>query len=102
MNPLRLAACATALHLTACAPGCDQLCNKLDRCGINPIVSELDCREQCRTQLDRLGDKDTDDGDPAIDPEERKAFRQHRVCIGSHSCDELLAGACYDETLFPF
>ena len=109
MNPpltpsarVRAALAAATLLLAGCPATCDTMCNKLDRCGFNNRISELDCREQCGVQLEVLGDKDTDDGDPQTDEADRDAFRRHRVCVSTHSCDELAAGACYDESVFPF
>jgi hypothetical protein len=91
-----------ALLLGGCPATCDAMCSKLDRCGFDDRISELDCREQCGVQLEVLGDKDTDDGDPAADEAARDAFRAHRVCVGNRSCDELAEGACYDPLVFPF
>lgn len=99
--PLALAA-AGALLLAGCPPTCEQMCNKLDRCGLNGTVSTIDCRSSCTQQLESVADNDTDDGDPEAAEGAKKAFRQHRLCISNHSCDELVAGACYQDELYPF
>jgi hypothetical protein len=62
--------------LVACAP---------------PSVDE--CTETCDAQIEVYKAETEDD-------EAQKAYRRHRLCLGSHSCEEIAAGACYDEELF--
>jgi hypothetical protein len=78
----------------ACAPDCDALCGKLERCGLDGDVPRLECRTTCERQITQVDD-DTDDATA-------DALRAHRVCLGSHSCDEIAAGVCYDPLLFPY
>lgn len=87
-------AALASLPLLACAPDCDTLCGKLERCGLDADVSQLECRTTCERQITQLDD-DTDD---AV----ADAFRDHRACLGNHSCDEIAAGVCYDPLLFPY
>lgn len=79
--------------LVACAPPCAQLCAKLDRCDLNGGVSVDECTETCDAQIEVYKAETEDD-------EAQKAYRRHRLCLGSHSCEEIAAGACYDEELF--
>jgi hypothetical protein len=82
-----------------CAPSCETLCNKLERCDLDPGVSSDECRETCDRQISFFKEDNAQvpDGDGLGD-----AFYQHRVCLGAHTCDEIAAGACYDEDLFLF
>lgn len=84
----------TCVVQAACAPDCDALCGKLERCGLDGDVPRLECRTTCERQITQLDD-DTDDATS-------DAFRAHRVCLGNHSCDEIAAGVCYDPLLFPY
>lgn len=80
--------------LTACPPPCSQLCAKLERCDLSATVTLDECNESCDNQLDFFKNERT------LSVEE-KLFNQQRVCISSHSCDELAAGACFEDALFP-
>lgn len=86
---LLLAAVATA----ACNPTCQQVCNKLDRCGFDDAVQVNVCQATCERQL--LFVQELDDEDAAL-----KQFNDHRRCIGNTSCDDLAAGQCVDDELF--
>ncbi|HMV66256.1 MAG TPA: hypothetical protein PKA64_05360 [Myxococcota bacterium] len=81
--------------LEGCAPSCAQLCTKLQRCQLDGGVSVDECTETCDAQIDLAKSPDAEDGD-------KKLYLQHRQCVGSSSCDELAAGACYDAELFLF
>jgi hypothetical protein len=98
---------ASALALTlalagvgaGCAPSCETLCNKLERCDLDPGVSSDECRETCDRQVSFFKEDNMQipDGDVL-----GEAFYQHRVCLGAHTCDEIADGVCYDEQLFLF
>ena len=78
-----------------CAPNCEQTCTKLRRCGVGPATyTQEECQTSCERQrqlYDDWGDKD-----------KRKAFDAHRNRIGNSTCDDVLAGVCYDETIYIF
>lgn len=98
--PLRsLSRAAAAVSIFAalssgCAPPCGQLCNKLERCGVNREVTQLECRRACERELSAARD--------ARDRPLRAQLRQHRVCLANRSCEAILDGVCYDPELFPF
>jgi hypothetical protein len=101
-DPLRRAAFASLLPLltllAGCPPTCQQLCGKLNRCETDPLVTIDECRLSCERELESYTTlaKEEDDREPL------KAFNQHRLCLGNHSCDEIADGVCYDEALFLF
>ncbi len=85
---------ALAAGLVGCAPTCTQVCHKLDRCDLNGDVLVTECVASCEAEISDY--RDTDDKDSKV------TFNVQRKCLGSHSCDEIAAGACYESSLFPF
>lgn len=83
-----------AWGLGGCPPTCQSLCNKLDRCDLEPTLSRSECQTSCERELEVRRDDDED-------RELLQAFNRHRICLGNNSCDEIAAGACFDEELFP-
>lgn len=85
---------ALAAGLVGCAPTCSQVCHKLDRCDLNGDVGVTECVASCEAEISDYRDTD--------DTESKVTFNDQRKCLGSHSCDEIAAGACYEASLFPF
>lgn len=85
---------ALAVGLVGCAPTCPQVCHKLDRCALNGDVLVTECVASCEKEISDY--RDTDDA------EAKATFNDQRSCLGSHSCEEIAAGACYESSLFPF
>lgn len=81
------------LALQACAPQCDTVCNKIEKCapeiGAERIIPGQ-CEESCKRE-NQLYDAWQDDS--KID-----AFEEQRRCVMQSSCDELADGACYDDS----
>lgn len=86
---------AVVVASAGCAPTCQQLCQKLDRCDLNGDVQVRECVASCERELSDY--QDTDD-----EGENKPTFNDQRRCLGSHSCDEIASGVCYEQTLFPF
>lgn len=94
MRP-HLIAALLAVLLQGCTPTCKATCRKVLAC-------DLDSE---RVALDACADSCTDIASLYESWEDEKlieAFDDHRSCIGSSSCEEIEAGACYDEDLFVF
>lgn len=91
MKPLIL---ALALGAAGCAPTCIQVCAKIDRCALEPSVTNLECSDACDIQLEDVRND--------VEATRQEAFEAHRRCIGSATCEELEDGVCFDETLFVF
>lgn len=86
------------LALAGCTPTCEQSCNKLIDCGLGsaPNVTLTECKDACEAQQDLYDGWDDD-------PEDKAALlRAQRQCIGASTCDEIDAGACWDDALDPF
>ena len=80
--------------LAGCPPTCEQMCRKLDRCGLTANVERAECQLSCERELTVARD--------AEDNSLKATFNEHRLCIGNKSCDEIEVGVCYDADLFPF
>lgn len=90
-------ALAAALLLApACRPSCEQVCEKLLACEEveSPRVSLAECEESC-TREEALYEQWDDQ--QLLD-----ALYGEMTCIMDTPCDEVAAGACYDEALFRF
>ncbi len=85
---------AVSAGLMGCAPTCQQVCRKLDRCELNGDVQLRECAAACEQEISDFRDTD--------DKEGKATFNDQRRCLRSSSCDEIASGACYDEALFPF
>lgn len=82
----------TALS-SACAPRCQEVCNKVRDCGIETTrLAQDECVLSCRLQENLYEEWE--------DEEKIAAFRDHRRCVRSSTCEEIAAGECYDELLF--
>lgn len=76
-----------------CTPRCQETCTKVLDCGLESTrVARDECTLACQDQQ-RLYDDWEDQ--TKID-----AFKEHRRCIRSATCEELAEGACYDPELF--
>ncbi|MCB9680169.1 MAG: hypothetical protein H6733_01755 [Alphaproteobacteria bacterium] len=92
-----LATVLVGLTSAGCAPSCATVCAKLDRCDLNPTVDKAECELSCEREYNATIEQKLLDNDAP-----KEVFDDHRRCLGGHSCDEIAAGACYDEALFPF
>lgn len=79
---------------SACAPTCETTCRKIIRCGLADNFEALECEESCTRQTAQFEVEDN--------RTLKQAFRAHRRCITSSTCEELEDGECYDEDLFLF
>lgn len=95
-SPRGLGLCAGLLWMfgSACAPACPALCGKLERCALTGEVERRACEESCSRELATARELD--------DRQTLREFNQHRICIGGASCDDLEAGACFEEGDFPW
>lgn len=87
---------ALALFASACTPTCERTCRKLLNCGTleTDRVSVNECEASCESQILLFeGWDDEQELDDAIDT--------HRRCVVQSTCEEIEAGECYDERLFP-
>lgn len=80
----------------ACTPTCEEACKAIVACGNEgtELLSADACEEQCNNQRDLY---DTWD-DKAL----QDAFDDSLSCYKNSSCDELAAGACYNEDLWSY
>lgn len=86
------------LALTGCTPTCERSCHKLLDCELtsSPRTAQRECEDQCTSQQ-LLYDSWEDD------PEDKATrLKEQRQCIGASSCEDIDAGACYDEALSSF
>ncbi len=82
--------------LPGCAPSCGQTCKKVLDCELDsPRTTTLECRDDCERQRSLYEDWWKDE-------EKVEQFEEHRRCLMQSTCDQLAAGACYDEELFLF
>ena len=83
----------------ACAPPCRQVCRK--------VLFECDNLDSDRVALDEC-EASCQQQDAVYqvwqDEEKQDLFDAHKSCIGSSTCEEIAAGACYEgyEELFLF
>lgn len=95
-SPHGLAVVLIALLSAGCTPTCERTCRKMLDCGTleSDRVSVVECEASCERQLNLYtGWDDEQELDDAIDA--------HRRCLRRATCDEIEAGECYDERLFP-
>lgn len=91
---------ATALliiaSLSGCTPTCQDVCTKLVACDGLPTerMTEGECEEQCSLQQDRYNTWD--------DVAKREAFDDELTCLYESTCEQVAAGACYDEDVYSF
>lgn len=83
-----------AVAATACVPTCQEVCNKARKCNLAPRLSQAECVESCTRQETYYKIQ----GDKTV----QKAYEDSRRCVATSSCTEILAGACYDSSLFDF
>ncbi len=83
----------SASLLGGCTPRCQEICNKVLDCSLETTrVAKDECVLSCRLE-EALYDDWEDDSKTA-------AFKEHKRCIGSSTCEEIASGTCYDEALF--
>jgi hypothetical protein len=75
---------------STCSSVCDKLlsCPQLDAAAISDKECDLDCAVQ----------ENAYESDPILSA----AFEVYKDCVMDSSCDQLAAGACYEEGLFAF
>lgn len=84
---------AASIALQGCTPRCQEVCNKVLNCELGATrVAQEECILSCRLE-EALYDDWEDDS-------KRKAFKAHKRCIRSSSCEEIADGECYDDELF--
>ena len=91
-----LAVVAASLSLGGCTPSCDQTCRRLFNCAALEVygMSGDTCTEDCLYQEAVYDDWD--------DVELREAYKESRRCVAAATCEDLAAGVCFDETLYPY
>lgn len=87
---------AATLWGAGCTPSCERTCRKLLKCGNleTDRVSVRECEANCEVQL---GLYEGWDDEKELD----KALDQHRRCLVRSTCEEIEAGECYDDRLYP-
>ena len=85
-----------AVAASGCTPTCKTTCGKLLSCELDdsPRTAESECEGACANEEALYTAWDDQDKMDALDAE--------RKCVSSSTCDEIAAGACYDEALFVF
>ena len=91
-----LAVFAASLSLGGCTPSCDQTCRRLFNCEALEVYGMTGdtCTEDCLYQEAVYDDWD----DVAL----REAYKESRRCVADATCEDLAAGVCFDETLYPY
>ncbi|MCK6516179.1 hypothetical protein L6R46_14125 [Myxococcota bacterium] len=91
-----LALAAAALSSAGCTPSCDQTCRRLFNCESLEVygMTEDTCVEDCLYQEAVYERWD--------DVELREAYQESRRCVADATCEDLAAGVCFDETLYPY
>jgi hypothetical protein len=91
-----LAVLAASLSLGGCTPSCDQTCRRLFNCEALEVYGMTGdtCTEDCLYQEAVYDDWD--------DVELREAYKESRRCVADATCEDLAAGVCFDETLYPY
>lgn len=78
-----------------CVPTCTETCEKVLDCSLDSERVSLDeCVNQCEDQAALYEVWEDDD--------KADLFDEHKTCLSDATCDEIEAGACYDEDLFVF
>ncbi len=91
----------SAVLLAGCEPSCSQTCNQALKCDvISQGVTKQECVDSCTRQEVELEVWVEEELDGA--QELQLAFDEHRSCVVQATCDELVAGECYNEELFSF
>jgi hypothetical protein len=91
---LPLVVLAGALH-AGCTPRCQEVCTKVLDCGLESTrVARDECVFACQEQqeLYQIWEDET----------KIEAFKEHKRCLRSATCQEIEAGVCYDPELFIF
>lgn len=91
-----LAVLAASLGLGGCTPSCDQTCRRLFNCEALEVygMTTDTCTEDCLYQEAVYDDWE--------DAELREAYKESRRCVADATCEDLAAGVCFDETLYPY
>ena len=86
----------------ACTPTCEQVCSKLHSCDELNLDNrpETECKVECQFQQGVYEARNEDEDEPH--PEKLEAFEDYKRCIDEASCDDLVAGECYDPELYAF
>ena len=78
---------------SGCTPRCQETCTKVLDCGLESTrVARDECIFACREQQDLY---EFWEDDVKIE-----AFKEHKRCLQSSTCEEIEAGVCYDPELF--
>ena len=85
---------AVAVTSTACEPSCEQTCETLLACEETHTdrVALDDCTASCLVQQ-RLYDE-------WEDVELQESFIDYKLCVAQENCEDIAAGACYNEELY--
>ncbi len=98
MDRLRLlpAALLATLLLSGCTPTCEEVCVRLvDECGSGTeLINTDECQESCQDQRDLY--QKWDDGGLRDD------FDASLECYRDSSCEDISAGACYNQDIWTF
>lgn len=92
----RLVPALVLLIASGCTPTCERTCRKILKCDNleSDRVSVFECQATCENQRSLYeGWADEKELDKALDA--------HRRCLVRSTCEEIEAGECYDERLFP-
>ena len=91
-----LAVVAATLTLGGCTPSCDEAWRRLFNCEALEVYGMTGdtCTEDCLYQEAVYDDWD--------DVELREAYKESRRCVADATCEDLAAGVCFDETLYPY
>jgi hypothetical protein len=82
--------------LLGCSPTCADACTVVASCGesLGDFPNEAECNEACASQratVDENGDTGVQD-----------AFERELRCLAAATCDDLAAGACYEEQVWSY
>lgn len=82
--------------LLGCTPTCDDVCVKLVECGNEgtELLNADDCSDQCKRQQTLY--------DHWSDLQLRDAFEESLNCYRNSTCDEIAAGACYNQDIWSY
>ena len=95
MRAWLVGAVALGCFATGCEPSCAQSCRKVIACDLeSQRVVQDECEASCVFQ-ERLYEDWEDEA-------KQDAFADHKRCLARESCDDIVAGVCYDEQIFLF
>ncbi len=82
-----------ALGSQACTPRCQETCTKVLDCGFESTrVARDECVFSCQDQQSLYASWE--------DEVKIEAFKEHKRCLASSTCEEIEEGVCYDPEIF--